>query len=136
MIFALLNSYTATFIRSQIDNNIRLSSIYITIDSSVQESIVTGDFSGADEILIPYDNTQSFDAHFNATVSGSPDPILITVDNKPITKNFINRQQSWFWEPDYFTQNCSAFVDVHDGSVLEFDCGSLHREWTFRCQSK
>lgn len=139
-IFLILNSYSFTYLISRIDDNTRLTETKFTMGNSSAVHLETKesvDYSKLNEIILPTNDETNYDISMLAIVVGSPELARISVDDKLLIKDVSRYIYKFdFWEPDYFKQEYFIKTKVHDGSVLELDCGSLHREWTFRCQTE
>ena len=128
-IFAFLNSVTAFYLRSLIDD--RETTVQTEAYNHSDSMTVLPIGENTEQITIPKDASPII----IVTVTGTPEWAEIVLDGEPMSSG-INKYPylNWFWEKDYFVCTYKIYLDypyIHDGSVLEMMCGDLHRKWVF-----
>jgi hypothetical protein len=125
LLFCIANSLTAFYIRSLIEDRGRCVSIaqYNERDNPIWLD------NGEDEVSWPPDETPMFEV----VTADTLDKATFTLDGERIDSVFFDRPSfSWFWQCDYLIYRYEVLVsDVHDGSVLELDCGGIRKTIVF-----
>ena len=129
VVFAIMNSFTAFYLRSLIDD--RETTVQTEAYNHSDSMTVSPIDENTEQITIPIDASPII----IVTVTGTPEWAEIVIDGEPMASGFIKHSYlSWFWEKDYFVCDYQIYLRypyIHDGSVLEMTCGDLHHEWVF-----
>ncbi len=129
LLLLFLNTFTFAYLRSLVYNDAQITSVEVNlVEFDVPDPGTPAVLSVSD----PKDD----DYTVYITTVRTADKASVTVDGRP--------QQGWnytnfffFWDEDYFKREFFCHIKptlIHDGSVLTFTCGSLHREWVFRTE--
>lgn len=129
LVFAIMNSFTAFYLRSLIDDRETTVQTEAYNHSDCMTVSLIGE--NMEQITVPKDASPTI----IVTVTGTPEWAEIVFDGEPMSSG-INKYPylNWFWEKDYFVCTYKIYLDypyIHDGSVLEMMCGDLHRKWVF-----
>jgi hypothetical protein len=127
MLFFAANSLCALSIRSLAENNVRFTSVCISMDNA---DLYNSDENTSDTLVyLPGSGT----LYVDVSTMYTPLPVRLYLDGSPLRPSYISRYASFIWQNDYFKRYQYFKVsgtDIHDGSTLTLTCGSLHREWT------
>ena len=129
ILFALLNSFSITYIRSRIEHNSAVSRVEIIQYDGLKEteiSIIDGQ-----GILL---SARLKDVSVYISITRTPDAVQFYLDGQPVDEQFRHLGIAWFWEKGFFPQKYELYFskeEIHNGSVLEMACGDLYRKWVF-----
>ncbi len=126
LLFLFLNSYSFACLRSLIYNEAQITK------AMFQSEHIP--FDNAEALTELYLSPDEEDCNLTIHTICTPALATITVDGYTI-KSRSFKSFSFFWDSDYFWQEIFKNISrdiIHDGSVIAFDCGTIHREWVIK----